>query len=188
MPTMLKGERITLRAVERADLPALWQSANDLEIELLSGGDPPLPHSLAAIEKSFETRTADDKDSPCLFGIEVDGKLIGICDLRDFDHQARCCSLGIIIFERDYWGRGFGRESVELLAEYGFNHHNLHRIWLDAHATNERALRCYRACGFVEEGLLREHDWSNGSYVDLVMMGLLRSEWLVTEPAFRQRS
>ena len=48
---------------------------------------------------------------------------------------------------------------------------------LGGDATNERAIRCYRACGFVEEGRLRQHDYSDGAYVDVVAMGILRDEW-----------
>jgi RimJ/RimL family protein N-acetyltransferase len=33
---------------------------------------------------------------------------------------------------------------------------SLRRVWLEVHAENERAIRAYRACGFVEEGRLRE--------------------------------
>ena len=40
-----------------------------------------------------------------------------------------------------------------------------------------RAIRTYRACGFVEEGRLRQHVWSDGAYIDLVYMGILREEW-----------
>jgi RimJ/RimL family protein N-acetyltransferase len=43
--------------------------------------------------------------------------------------------------------------------------------------TNERAIRAYRACGFVEEGRLRQHVWSEGAYIDLIHMGILRKEW-----------
>jgi len=43
--------------------------------------------------------------------------------------------------------------------------------------TDERGLRAYRACGFVEEGRLRQHVWGDGRYIDLVYMGVLREEW-----------
>jgi RimJ/RimL family protein N-acetyltransferase len=43
--------------------------------------------------------------------------------------------------------------------------------------TNERAIRVYAACGFVEEGRLREQVWSDGAYIDLIYMGILRDEW-----------
>ena len=45
------------------------------------------------------------------------------------------------------------------------------------HAINERALRAYRACGFVEEGRLCQHAWGDGQYLELVTMGILRRKW-----------
>ena len=54
---------------------------------------------------------------------------------------------------------------------------NLRRIWLNVNSDNERAVRSYKAVGFVEEGRQRQHVWSNGRYIDLVCMGLLREEW-----------
>ena len=44
-------------------------------------------------------------------------------------------------------------------------------------ASNERAIRAYRACGLVEEGRLREHAWSDGRWQDEIVMGILRDEW-----------
>jgi RimJ/RimL family protein N-acetyltransferase len=41
----------------------------------------------------------------------------------------------------------------------------------------ERAIRVYSACGFVEEGRMREHVWLAGRYVDNVIMGVMREEW-----------
>jgi RimJ/RimL family protein N-acetyltransferase len=53
----------------------------------------------------------------------------------------------------------------------------MRRVYLTVNGTNERAMRAYRACGFVEEGRLRQHVWSDGAYIDLVYMGILREEW-----------
>ena len=44
-------------------------------------------------------------------------------------------------------------------------------------ANNERGIRAYRACGFIEEGRQREHVYSDGAYHDQVVMGILRTEW-----------
>ena len=65
-------------------------------------------------------------------------------------------------------------EAVGLLVEYGFTKLNLRRVYLRVHARNERAIRAYRACGFVEEGRLRQHVWSDGAYDDLLYMAILR--------------
>jgi GNAT superfamily N-acetyltransferase len=61
-------------------------------------------------------------------------------------------TLGIMIGDRAYWGRGYGRDAVRVLLSYAFHYLGARRIVLTTHARNERALRCYRACGFVEEG------------------------------------
>lgn len=46
---MLKGPRVTLRSLEREDLPLLLAFNNDLEVELAGGGDPPIPQSLTRL-------------------------------------------------------------------------------------------------------------------------------------------
>lgn len=52
----------------------------------------------------------------------------------------------------------------------------LHRIEIDTFSDNERAIRCYQKCGFVEEGRLRKAMWTTKGYRE-VMMGLLREDW-----------
>jgi RimJ/RimL family protein N-acetyltransferase len=175
---MLRGERVTLRALEREDLRLLWEANNDLEVELLGGGFAPRPKSYAEIEARFERDIADEGQREINFVIEADGTAVGTCGLRDLDWTARCAALGIAIFDRHYWGQGYGREAVDLLLEYAFRIRNLNRVWLDVLADNERALRSYRAVGFVEEGRLRQDSWSEGRFKDSVVMGILRAEWL----------
>jgi RimJ/RimL family protein N-acetyltransferase len=86
--------------------------------------------------------------------------------------------LGIMIGDRDYWGRGCGRDAVRLLLRYGFHYLGLRRIVLTTHVKNQRAVRCYQACGFIEEGRPRKAVWVEGEYVDLINMSILREEWL----------
>jgi len=93
------------------------------------------------------------------------------------DLAARHCELGITIGDKECWGRGYGREAVKLLLDYVFRVRNLRRVWLEVNAANERAIRAYIACGFVEEGRMREYVWLAGRYVDYVIVGVLREEW-----------
>lgn len=172
---MLQGQKVILRAPRREDLPRIAEFRNDVEFELLGGGDPWWPVPLEALEGEFMQRRSTD-DRPW-FAIEADGQYIGGCGLFHFDWAARTCEIGIGIGDPAYRGRGYGRDALTVLLEYAFRLRNLRRVWLTVHADNERALRCYRACGFVEEGRLRQHVWINGQYVDSVCMGLLCEEW-----------
>ena len=174
---MFKGEKVILRALQREDLPRLCEFNNDLEIEVLGGGDPPEPQSLARLEAEFDESVQKGGRDGTNFAIEADGKYIGGCGLFHFDQVARACEMGIGIGDRAYWGHGYGRDAVRVLLDYAFRFRNLHKVWLTVNGNNERAIRSYRACGFVEEGRLRKHVWNNGSYIDLVYMGVLREEW-----------
>jgi hypothetical protein len=136
---MLKGEMVTLQAVEKEDQESLWQFWNDLEVELAGGGDPPLPVSLERLRARFERE-------------EREGT-------------------------RDKTGARLRARSRGLLLDYAFWIRNFRRVWLEVHAANERAIRAYRACDFVEEGRMREHVWLAGRYVDKVIMGVMREEW-----------
>jgi RimJ/RimL family protein N-acetyltransferase len=177
---MLRSERLILRGVRRDDLPKLCMFANDLEVELHGGGDPPMPQSLERLQAEFDQSAAKGGRDGTWFAIEVDGELIGQCGLFRFDAfrgTGHNCELGITIGNKDYWSRGYGREAIGLLLAYAFRYWNLHRVWLETNSDNLRAIRCYRACGFVEEGRLRENEWKDGHYVDTVVMGILRDEW-----------
>ena len=174
---MLRGERVTLRAISREDLPRLRDFRNDLEVELAGGGDPPTPTPLERLQKEFEQVVVEKRGDRTDFVIEADDTCIGQCGLFNIDEAARHAELGITIGDREYWGRGYGREAVGLLLDYAFRLRNFRRVWLEVHADNARGIGAYRSCGFVEEGRMREHVWLAGRYVDNVIMGMLRDEW-----------
>jgi RimJ/RimL family protein N-acetyltransferase len=171
---MLVGERLCLRAARREDMEAICRYNNTLEVELAGGGDPPMPQSLERLLAEFDADASKGGRNGTGFIIEADGHCIGQCALFQFDDVARTAALGITIGDKVYWGRGYGREAVRLLLDYAFRLRNLRRVWLTVNGRNERAIRAYRACGFVEEGRLREHVWGDGAYDDLVYMAVMR--------------
>jgi diamine N-acetyltransferase len=171
---MLKGEKVTLRAIEREDLKRLHELERDVELTML-GGDEWQPTPLAKFEKDFDKRL--DEEEHARFVIEADGKIIGGCGLHHRNRRQGTSQFGIGIYDREYVGKGYGRDAINVLLDWAFRIQNYRRIWLETLAVNERALRSYRACGFVEEGRLRDHAYFDGAYVDVVLMGLLRPAW-----------
>ncbi len=178
---MLQNDKVRLRAIGRDDLPALARFNNDLEVEVAGGGDPPWPQALERLTAEFEARWSqggrDGNTGSVEFAIEGNGQFIGICALFNVDQTARTCELGISIGDKTAWGQGYGRSTINLLLDYAFTYHNMHKVTLRVNGRNERAIRAYRACGFVEEGRQRQQVWSNGRYDDTVHMGILREEW-----------
>lgn len=178
---MLFGEKVTLRALRRDDLPRLCEFNNDVEVELAGGGDPPYPQSLERLQAEFDAGIGQSGRDDTSFALVADGEFTGTCALFSFNAAAQTCSLGITIGDRAYWGRGYGRDAVRMLLDYAFRLRNVRRVHLTVNGNNERAQRAYRACGFVEEGRLRQHVWSDGQFIDLVHMGILRDEWIAQQ-------
>jgi diamine N-acetyltransferase len=175
---MLKGEKVTLRPVEKDDLKRLHDLKQDVELMIFAYGDwQPIP--LAEYERNFDKRLEQSEYTG--FVIEVEGKVIGDISLHGLDRRHSVAELGIGIYDRDFLGKGYGRDAIRTLLQWAFDVQNWRRIWLTTAAPNERAIRSYLACGFVEEGRMREHVFFHGQHVDLVIMGILRREWEVRQ-------
>ncbi len=172
---MLRGKKVTLRALERDDIKQLHALTRHVDLVLLSDSEWQ-PSSLAAWERYFEKHLEDQDQHQ--FIIEAESKIIGSIGLHpNPNRRAGSAELGIAIHDPEYVGRGYGRDAIETFLDWAFRIMNFRRIKLETLVTNERALRCYEACGFQREGLLREDDYTDGAYHDTVVMGLLRSEW-----------
>ena len=170
---MLKGEKVILRALKREDIERMHEFDQDIEMHILDGT---LPHVMPyeKVEKNYE-RMVERNSEKEYFAIEADGKYIGFCGL--YLVYPGVHRLGIGIGDREYWEKGYGREAIKLLLHYGFHYFGARRIDLGTNAKNERAIRCFKACGFVEEGRPRKVIWIDGDYVDQVNMGIMREEW-----------
>ncbi len=172
---MITGERIILRAWERADLDTFWRWFNDAEITAMVMGN-----SFPSLTRDQEARFFDEGvDEPYRWSIvtRAEGRLIGNCDLHGISWEHRCAEVGIVIGEKDCWSQGYGREALGLLLKIGFVGMGLNRVWLRHVDVNERAHRSYLAAGFRDEGRFRQANYLAGAYHDDVIMSVLADEY-----------
>jgi len=174
------GEKTRLRAVERSDIPAFVRWFNDPEVrQYLSMY---LPLSQAQEERWFERQLEDE--SGHVFAIETaEGIHIGNVGLHGIDWKNRKAFCGIVIGEKAYWNQGYGADALRALLRFGFEELNLHRVFLHVYDFNGRAIRCYEKVGFRYEGRLRQSQFTEGRYVDELIMAMLREEWEAEEDA-----
>ncbi|GAC1357140.1 MAG: GNAT family N-acetyltransferase [Herpetosiphon sp.] len=176
---MLRGTKTLLRALERTDMKRLWELEKNLDLALWAQPDW-MPKSLARYEQEFDKRLEDRNQIH--FAIEADGTMIGGIGIIHQHTQSGVAEFGMAILEPAYVGNGYGRDAINVFVDWAFRIINIRRLCLQVLATNERAIRAYRACGFQEEARLREHTVHNGAPVDVIMMGLLRAEWQRPSP------
>ena len=171
MAGMIQGRHVALRRVEPADYAHILEWQNDPVV--FRWMDYTRPFSLRDIEES--EKRALDEGHP--FVIEADGRPIGRIGLNNFRPRDRMASLYIFVGDRESWGKGFGRDALMTLLAYGFDTVNLRQIELWTLADNDRAIRMYKACGFVEEARLRDRSWVEGNYVDHLVMSINAEEF-----------
>ena len=104
--------------------------------------------------------------------------LVGMVTLLDFDYFNRCCGIYLIMDLRKKISNRLKvfKESQDLMINHAFFKMNLRRIYTIAFSDNLCKMT-ERVFGFKREGVLREHQFSNGKYVDSYVLGLLRSDW-----------
>lgn len=163
---------VRLRARTDADLDVLFAIA--AELDTWEERNPGLPAPLT--RQRFDARLAAVSDDAVSFVVEADGATVGSAGLHGIDWFDRHAEAGISLAPHAR-GQGVGTAAIRQLVEYGFVRGNLRRIHLQAIASNGAAIRVYEKAGFVVEGRLREHAWVRGGYEDIVLMGILRSEW-----------
>ena len=173
---MIKGERITLRSVEREDLGRYVAWFNDPEgLHHLSLF---LPMNYDDEVAWYEAQRQDARTQNFAIVRNREAKHIGSIGLMSINQREQSAELGIAIGDKTQWGQGYGQEAIELLLKFSFEEMNLHRIFLRVNITNTRGIRCYQKCGFVKEGQLREAVYHNGHFEDQLIMSVLRSEYL----------
>lgn len=161
-------------SVEDADRIAGWE--NDLEVALPLGDEAYL---LAAVEKGVENILEALKHGWHVFGI-VDlatDLLIGRSMLFNVNQVDRRAMFGILIGEKEFWGKGYGQEATCLTLDYAFNLLNLNSVSLGVFEFNTRAIRAYRRVGFKEIGRQRQFRIIAGQKHDLLLMDILAGEF-----------
>jgi RimJ/RimL family protein N-acetyltransferase len=75
------------------------------------------------------------------------GQPIGCGGYRNFV-EGHSAELSLILGEPEVWGKGYGREALDLMVEYGFKDLGLGEIWLIVRADNEKGVRLFGKSGF----------------------------------------
>ena len=171
------GPSVYLRPLERADLNERYLGwLNDPEVARYLESRTS-PYTMQRLVDFYESVIAAPHN---LFSaiIEKQGNQhIGNVKLAPISLVHKRATFGLLIGDKNFWGRGVGTEVTHLTVQYGFNRLNLHRINLGVFADHTSAVRSYEKVGFKIEGRLRESAFHEGTFKDTLLMGLLRSEY-----------
>lgn len=175
----IKGLMCTLEVIQKEEIEALgdlfssWVNDEIVTYYMYTGQ---LPLSKFQIEKNIRKDIAGDN---ILFLIRVSklNKIVGYCGLFDVHRTARKAEFRVLIGDRNFWGKGLGREVCELVTLYGFDRLNLNRIYLGYTSANKAAAKVYERVGYNYEGTLKQDIYRNSTYYDTILMAILRNKF-----------
>ena len=175
---VLDGECISLRPLRVEDVgPHYVRWMNDPEINRF-------------LESRFRSWSHDDlvvfvrdhagRRDAFIFAIleKASGRHVGNIKVGPVASAHGTASVGLLIGERSCWGKGYGTDAIRLACDYSFCTLRLRRLTAGAYATNTGALAAFRKAGFAVEGRQRQHRKDGDVYVDGILLGLMRTDWL----------
>lgn len=169
------GKKVILRAMEKNDCEMIREIFNDPEIENLVVGWA-FPISSYAQEQWFINHYADQMNFRFVIETPEDGA-VGIATLTEIDWKNRRAMHGIKLSNKKFHSKGIGTDAVMAIMRYAFDELGLNRLdgsWFDDNAASKGM---YTKCGWVVEGIKREYIFKRGEYRDLVIVGILASEY-----------
>nr|WP_300091277.1 GNAT family protein [Sedimentibacter sp.] len=174
---MITGENIFLSSIEEKDKKYLYSWFQDSEFLRFYDYYPPVPQSKEEVDKNLKYYENNEKSFIFAVRLKEDGQIIGVAGYDDIIKENKVATLFIGIGNNDLRGRGYGKEALKLLLDYGFYIKDFHRIQLNVLSFNERAISLYEKAGFIKEGTYREFVLRDNERYDLYLYGLLKSEW-----------
>lgn len=174
---MIISNRIVLRPVEISDLEKIadWRNRPDIHKNFFS-----YEYIIKSNQEKWYQSLLNSKEK-MLFIIEErsEKNAIGLIGFDHIDFKNQQAEYGnLLIGEKNAIGKGYAKEATLHLLNYGFYELDLHRIYLKVFEWNKRAIKLYEKSGFIKEGILREAHYSQGKFQNILVMSILKNEYL----------
>lgn len=143
--------------------------------------NPARPMSAAMIKKQYEKleKQIDDDKNFYYFAIRAreDDRLIGKAMIQWIEWTNGNGWIQLGIGSAEDRRKGYGSQSLSMLLRFAFAELNLFRVSARVPEYNDAAIALFKKCSFVEEVRRRQALDRDGRRWDLIVFGLLNSEW-----------
>jgi RimJ/RimL family protein N-acetyltransferase len=179
--SLYEGRLVRLGPIDHEKDPpvvAEWTRDPFLRVVL---GDVARPLSPEAVGKLLEKLEKQMEESKNLFHFTLraraDGRLVGLARLSNIEFHNGTGVLNLSVGSEADRRHGYGTDALHLLLRFAFDELNLHRISAWVAESNLPLYSLFEKAGFEEEARRREASFHDGTYWDVIHMGLLRSKW-----------
>jgi N-acetyltransferase len=172
----LTGPSLRVRIPRLDDATRLFEQASDPQVtRWFSWG----PYASADEAAAYLARLPGERERGVQLDLVVEhleAGPIGISGFSEIARRDRRATIGTWL-GRGWWGTGANREVKALMCHLGFELLGLQRIGSYTNVAHERSQRALARLGFEREGVLRGYHRHDEQPLDVVVFGLLRSDW-----------
>lgn len=170
----LRGSLTVLRDFSLDDIDAAFAIVGDDRVtRSLSFDSRSRPEAQAMITGAVE-RAAFRPRTEYYLAVTVDDTMIGFARLALAGVSA--AKLGYAI-GADHWGHGYGTDAARTLTDFAFTTLQVHRVSAATAPDNTASIALLKRLGFVYEGRIRDHVFTNGAWRDSLLYSVLAPEW-----------
>jgi RimJ/RimL family protein N-acetyltransferase len=165
---LLSGQNIFLRPLAGGD--ASEEYARWLNDPVVNRFLETRSVTVPELEQYIEEKNGSD--DALLLGIfwKNGSRHIGNIKLEPIDREKKTAVLGILIGNRDYWGKGAATEATNLLTDFAFRELGMKEVTLGVIKEHASAIRVYEKCGFVLDRIEKNALDHDGVSFDRVVM------------------
>ena len=167
--------RLFLRPIEEQDYPGIQRGCQQAETLYMTGTRKTF--TLEEIRSAYTRFLQDDSRRDFAICLLDTKEMIGDAAIVDIDPINHTASLRIALHGPEHFQKGYGTEAVRMVQAFAFDTLELNRLELEVFSHNPRAFRSYEKAGFQYEGRRRQALNYNGTYSDVIIMGILREEY-----------
>ncbi len=172
------GEGLHIRLLEEKDAAELL-SLIDANRKMLRDWLPWVDKTVRKEDSIAFIRNALEQHENCTglhAGIWQDGRLAGIIGYVHIDITNRRTMIGYWLAE-PHRGRGLMTRACMAMTDVAFNKLVMNKVEIYCAVDNVKSRAIPERIGFKPEGILRQHEWVNGRFLDIVAYGMLAGEW-----------
>ncbi|MBA3900659.1 MAG: GNAT family N-acetyltransferase [Bacteroidetes bacterium] len=168
---LLKGDKLTLRALEPSDASILYRWENDPEVWSVS--NTLVPFSKHLLEQYVNSAQDIYLIKQLRFMICIENNPIGTIDLFDFEPFHQRAGIGIIIAEKSQRQKGYASEAVDIIVDYCFSHLLLHQLYCNIQSSNEPSMKLFLEKNFNLVGVKKDWNRTKDGFDDEYLLQLI---------------
>ena len=103
-----------------------------------------------------------------------DGVNIGTVSLFEINPYHKIVVLGIVIGDKEYWGKGAATEVINIIKEYAFDTLGIERIGAEVEEENMPMKKVFEKTGFEQDGFFKNARVKNGRRINVFHFGICK--------------